>query len=142
MSGSFQWPGPAKGTQWSWAKADLGNAVLPVGVATVPRVADVAGGPPAVGQPGPLGGVGEGRRVGKAVDDVAPRVPQGLAHLLHVRHIVGIPVVFQVVEAPGGPLPGVVLGERKLAVPPELLVGQLLRPGPAGSSLEPPANLA
>ena len=58
-----------------------------------------------------------------------PRLPQGLAHLLHVRHVVGEPVVFQIVESPERPLAGVVGGKRVLPEPLVLLTGQLLRPG-------------
>ena len=51
------------------------------------------------------------RGVRQAVDDVAAARPQGVRHVGNVRNIRGAPVVLEVIDAPGGPLPGVVGGE-------------------------------
>ena len=89
--------------------------VLPRRVAHVPLIANVAGRAPAVGQPRVLRRMIEQRGVREAVDDVAATAAQGLGHFPHVRDIQRPPVVLQVVDAPGRPLPGVVGGKGILA---------------------------
>jgi len=67
---------------------------------------------------------------GEAVDDVAAALAEGDGHGLRVLDIDGVPVVLEVVDAPGGPLQGVVGVELGLAVP--ISLGVLAAVGDAG----------
>ena len=131
MSGSFQWPGPAYGAQRSCAKRSQRrcSANRCRSGPSHPRYRRSS----ASNWPGgPSMRLGQTGRHSRGCRRCRARLPQGLAHLFHVGQVVGIPVVFQIIESPGRPLAGVVGGERILAVPPALVIGLFLRPGPAG----------
>ena len=72
---------------------------------------DITGGAPAVGKRANGGTVGDVHVVGEAEHDVAAAVAQGVIHLARLGIFDGIPVVFKIVNAPGGPLRRVVGGE-------------------------------
>ena len=74
-----------------------------------------------------------GSGIGNAEVDIPAGGAQRRRHFGGMRHVIGIPVVFQIVKTPGGPLVGVGPGE---GMPPvkmsDLIVRQRLRPGAFG----------
>src|SRR6267142_5920521 len=77
----------------------------------LPGVADVAGGAPGVGKAGPVGRAFEGSVIGEAEDDIAAGIAKGFGHFFGLGRFDWIPVVLEIIDAPGGPLFGVFFGE-------------------------------
>ena len=77
----------------------------------LPGVADVVRGAPALGVLKKRLSDGNARAVGDAVQDIPSGSVDGLTHIPHPPFVVGIPIVFQIVNAPGSPLAGIGGGE-------------------------------
>ena len=93
----------------------------------------------------PIGRSAVRRVVGKAIDKVPAAGLQGVGHQLCLSQVDRVPIVFQVVEPPIGPLLGVRLGKRVFAgcvranVFVDLFPALELVQSPSGLSAEPPA---
>src|SRR2546422_8346723 len=79
--------------------AVLGEADAGYGL---PGVADVAGGAPGVGEAGPVGSALEGGVVGEAEDDIAAGIAKGAGYFIGLGDFDGVPVVLEIIDAPGG----------------------------------------